>query len=85
MELPLGVPDRRLANRMPPLGEPSRAELTSIIVGSYQEMPGLSLRLAQAARLFGLRTRTCQIVMDDLVSAGQLCRTHDGQYVRPRR
>jgi hypothetical protein len=51
-----------------------------MIVGAYQEMPGLSLLLPQAARLFGVRTRTCQVVLDDLVSDGRLRRTSDGQY-----
>jgi hypothetical protein len=51
-----------------------------MIVGAYREMPGLSLLLPQAARLFGVRPLTCQVVLDDLVSDGQLRRTPDGQY-----
>jgi hypothetical protein len=51
-----------------------------MIVDAYREMPGLSLRLPQAARLFGVRSETCQVVMDHLVSSGQLRRTTDGQY-----
>jgi hypothetical protein len=49
----------------------------------YREMPGLSLHLGQAARLFGLRPATCQIVLDDLVRRGVLRRATDGQYVIP--
>lgn len=82
MALPMGSPDRRQAKRMTPQGEPSRRELTLTIVGTFHEMPGLCLRLEQAARLFGLRLRTCQIVLDDLVAAGHLRRTSDGQYAR---
>jgi hypothetical protein len=44
-------------------------------------MPGLSLHLNQAARLFALQERTCEIVMDDLVREGQLRRAADGQYL----
>jgi hypothetical protein len=43
-------------------------------------MPGLSLHLNQAARLFGLRGTTCQIVLEDLVRRGSLRRGEDGQY-----
>jgi len=42
----------------------------------------LTLRLEQAARLFGLRTRTCEIVLEDLVRQGRLRRGTDGQYLR---
>jgi hypothetical protein len=61
-------------------GEPHRQALASTILGSYSEMPGLSLRLEQAARLFGIRLETCQVVLEDLVRAGQLQRRPDGQY-----
>ena len=61
-------------------GEPNSPVLESIIVGSYHEMPGLSLHMAQAARLFGIRYTTCQAVLDDLVRRGHLRRAPDGQY-----
>jgi len=51
-----------------------------MIVGAYREMPGLSLHLSQAARLFGVKPVTCQVVFDDLVEGGELRRTSDGQY-----
>lgn len=73
-------PDRRRATREAPGGEPSRRALVAMILGSYREMPGLRLRIEQAARLFGLRMRTCQLVFDDLVQHGQLRRSVDGQY-----
>jgi DNA-binding IclR family transcriptional regulator len=44
-------------------------------------MPGLSLRLEQAARLFGIRARTCKVVLEDLVREGQLRRAPDGQFL----
>ena len=51
-------------------------------MGAYREMPGLTLTLPQAARLFGLRDDTCQIVMEDLVREGRLRLTSGGQYAR---
>jgi hypothetical protein len=60
--------------------DPTRADLVSMIVGSYREMPGLSLHLHQAARLFGVHTNTCQVVLDDLVRHGRLRKLTDGQY-----
>jgi hypothetical protein len=61
--------------------EPSRAQLVTMVIGTFREMPGLSLHLNQAARLFGVRPTTCQVVLDDLVALGRLRRAHDGQYV----
>lgn len=72
--------DRRQTARGTSHDDPARPHLVSMIVGAYREMPGLSLHLHQAARLFGVRPRTCQVVMDHLVSSGQLRRTADGQY-----
>ena len=51
-----------------------------MIAGAYRELPGLTLRINQAARLFGLRNVTCQVVLEDLVRRGQLRRTADGQF-----
>jgi hypothetical protein len=61
-------------------GEPARAHLITLILGTYAEMPGLSLHLHQAARLFGLREATCQVVLRDLVRDGRLRQSADGQY-----
>ena len=51
-------------------------------MGTYRDMPGLSLHLGQAARLFGLRVTTCEVVFRDLVERGMLRRAADGQFVR---
>jgi hypothetical protein len=56
-----------------------------MILGTFLEMPGLRLHLNQAARLFGLRPRTCQVLLEDLVAQGHLRRAHDGQYVGAER
>jgi len=74
--------ERRRTRRDAAAGEPPRRELEAMIVGSYREMPGLSLHLGQAARLFGLRTTTCQVILDDLVRHGVLRRGTDGQFRR---
>jgi DNA-binding response OmpR family regulator len=75
--------ERRRHRRGDVGGEPHRRSLQAMILGSYREMPGLSLSLQQAARLFGLRERTCRIVLDALVNDGVLRRSTDGQYVAP--
>jgi hypothetical protein len=60
--------------------EPERLPLISLVLGTYAEMPGLALQLHQAARLFGLRERTCRVVFDDLVRDGRLRQCSDSQY-----
>jgi hypothetical protein len=77
------LPERRLRPRDAVSGEPSRRHLEALIVGTYREMPGLSLHLPQAARLFGLRASTCQVVLEDLVRQRRLRRAADGQYTAP--
>jgi len=77
----LDAPDRRRRQRGTSDGEPPRRQLVSMIVGTYREMPGLCLGLREAARLFGLRSSTCHVVLDDLAHAGTLRRTTDGQYI----
>jgi hypothetical protein len=74
--------DRREWPRGTGTTEPLRPQLESMILGMYHEMPGLSLQVPQAALLFGLRGKTCQIVLDDLVAQHQLARAADGQYIR---
>ena len=73
-------PDRRRSARGGVHAEPARAHLIALILGTYAEMPGLSLHLHQAARLFGLREATCMVVLSDLVRDGRLRQSADGQY-----
>jgi hypothetical protein len=61
-------------------GEPARRELVLQILGTFREMPGLSLHMNQAARLFGLQFSTCQSIFTDLTKQGYLRRGSDGQY-----
>src|SRR5262245_24046756 len=76
----IGSLDRRRQERGTH-AEPLRAELVAMVLGTFREMPGLSLHLNQAARLFGVRTTTCQVLLEDLVALGRLRRSHDGQYL----
>jgi hypothetical protein len=78
-----GGTERRRNPRDTASGEPSRMRLVTMIEATYREMPGLSLSLNQAARLFGLRERTCHVLLDDLVRDGRLRRAADGQYRAP--
>jgi hypothetical protein len=72
--------ERRELTRGTAEGGPPRRQVEEMIAGMYGEMPGMSLFVRQAARLFGLRHATCQIVLDDLVRGGLLRRATDGQY-----
>ena len=53
-----------------------------LIRSEYLEMPGLSLTRAQAQRLWGLDPKTCETLLDQMVSARFLRRTPDACYVR---
>ena len=63
-----------------------RAPVTSEILrraeGEYREMPGLSLTLPQAARLWGLDCDTCELVLMKLIERRILTRGLNGTYIR---
>lgn len=48
----------------------------------YREMPGLSLTLPQAQRLWGLDQETCAALFDALIARAVVKRTSDGRYIR---
>ena len=50
--------------------------------GEFREMPGLSLTLAQAQRLWSLDPATCIDVLTELVETGFLSRRPDGAFCR---
>jgi hypothetical protein len=52
------------------------------VQSEFNEMPGLRLTPAQAARLLGLQPRTCQEVIQTLVRSEFLRWTEDGRLVR---
>jgi hypothetical protein len=57
-------------------------DLIPRIRAEYLEMPGLRLTSAQASRLWGLDSRTCQRLLHTLVDAYFLTCTPDGMYRR---
>lgn len=64
--------------------EATGPDLFSRARGEYLEMPGLSLTLDQAQRLWALDRGTCSRLMSVLVQAGFLRQRRDGAYVRRR-
>ena len=48
----------------------------------FEEMPGMTLTLPQAARLFGLEGDVCRTIVERLVKASYLRRTHTGAFTR---
>lgn len=57
------------------------AELCARIEAEFREMPGLTLTLPQAARLFSLDPDRCERVLDALVHTG-LLRTDGRSFAR---
>lgn len=57
-------------------------DLLHRIQGEYLEMPGLSLRLEQAQRLWGLDRADCQDLLGRLVTSRFLYQRRDGAFVR---
>jgi hypothetical protein len=64
------------------LAQDTRALITERVRGEFREMPGLTLTLAQAVRLWSLDAATCADVLSQLVDSGFLCRRADGTYCR---
>lgn len=58
------------------------ATLLQRVRSEFNEMPGLRLTPAQAARLLGLDSRSCQRILNALVSSAFLRRTADGSVIR---
>jgi hypothetical protein len=62
--------------------QPERTVIAERVRGEFREMPGLTLTLAQARRLWSLDSSTCRDVLAQLVEAGFLSRKADGSYGR---
>jgi hypothetical protein len=56
--------------------------LVERIRGEFNEMPGLQLTIAQAARLWGMEVAACRSVVDALVDASFLRWTPAGRVAR---
>jgi hypothetical protein len=61
---------------------PCLDDLFRLVRGEYDEMPGLSLTMAQAQRLWTLDRTTCALVLGTLVETRFLRTTARGRYVR---
>ena len=57
------------------------ADMIRRIRGEYLEMPGLSLSVAQAQRLWDLEPAVCHGLLNALVETGFLVRTREGAFV----
>jgi uncharacterized tellurite resistance protein B-like protein len=71
--------DNRVAG---PEDERTIGETAGRLMHQFTEVPGLSLTTQQACRLVGVEGAVCRIALDQLVAAGWLARTRDGQYTR---
>jgi hypothetical protein len=58
------------------------SSISERVRGEFREMPGLTLTVAQARRLWSLDSSTCSEVLTELVETGFLCRKADGAYGR---
>jgi hypothetical protein len=52
------------------------------IRSEFNEMPGLRLTPAQAARLWGMKRHTLERILDGLAMAGFLWKNKEGAYLR---
>jgi hypothetical protein len=53
------------------------------VEAEYREMPGLSLTVSDATRLWRLDRSTCAFILFTLSERGLLRRTMNGTYLRP--
>jgi hypothetical protein len=58
----------------------TRRALLHRIWDEFDEMPGTSLTLPQASRLFGVPIEVCDRILVSLVQDGRLRRTEDGRF-----
>lgn len=55
------------------------------VLAEFDEMPGLTLTVNQAARLFGIDQDVCRVVLDTLVDMAYLRQTNAGTIIRGER
>lgn len=70
------------AQRTKPETTAALHELLQRVEAEYREMPGLSLTVHQAERLWALDSTTCSFVLMTLIERGILKRAPDGSYIR---
>ena len=62
----------------------ARQALRDRILSEFREMPGMTLTVPQAARLFGIPTSACERILVQCTQAGVLHRRQTGCYGLPR-
>ena len=60
---------------------PQLESLVTRARSEYLEMPGLRVSVVQACRLWQVDASTCEMVLDQLVLEGFLCKSDSGFYV----
>jgi hypothetical protein len=65
-----------------PMNDSETDLLRERIRAEYVEMPGMTLKLEQVARLCGVERSICKVLLDALVDAHFLCVRPDGAYAR---
>ena len=68
---------------VPSIAHPEERDLCTRIQAEFHEMPGLTLTLPQASRLFSIEPLRCERVLGALVLAGHLA-TNGKAFVSPR-
>ena len=85
---PAWVPSPTAIPRLKPRSDrrnwTARDGLVRRVEREFEEMPGLSLTLAQAVRLFSLPRGPCQRILSVLIKDGEMSLRKDGQYARRR-
>jgi hypothetical protein len=71
-----------IPNPIGPATQPRIPPATRRIVNEFLEMPGLTLTVAQAARLFDLETWECDSLLQGLLDGGFLVRAAGGTVQR---
>jgi hypothetical protein len=59
--------------------------VTKRVRAEFDEMPGMTLTMRQASRLFGIERETCKTVVDRLVRTHYLKWTTSGSFTRAGR
>ena len=71
-------PDTSSAGSIPSLETTNLAAISLRIRAEYRDMPGLSLTLPQAARLWHLEPGVCEYLLEGLVAQGVLRKARGG-------
>ena len=59
--------------------------VTKRVQAEFAEMPGMTLTMPQASRLFGIEREVCKTIVERLVTTSYLKWTHSGAVTRATR